>query len=75
MIVIDDRKLYYAASAGLHQLCPDCLLSPASTKTFIQGKAVHGHGQGLKGLLEVTCVCILSDTSISNTMQNYLVYE
>ena len=56
MIVVDDRKLYYAASASLHQLLTDCLLSPASTKTLIQGKDLHGHGQGVKGLLKVTCV-------------------
>ena len=59
MFVIEDRKLYYVASAGLHQLLTDCLLSPASTKTLIQGKALHGHGQGVKGLLKVTCVSSL----------------
>ena len=42
MVVIDDRKLYYAASAGIHQLSTGHLLSPASTKTLIQGKALHG---------------------------------
>ena len=56
MFVIDDGKLYYAASAGLHQLLTGCLLSPASTNSLIQGKALHGHGQGVKGLLKVTCV-------------------
>ena len=54
MIVLEDRKLNYPASAGLHQLSTGQLLNPASTKTLMQGKALHG--SGVKRLPSVTSV-------------------